>query len=76
MVLDTRLDFTVQVYRGNINYVLKWIFTLMEITITFHFLASSSSAVSLLLISWDGQTLTGPTQYCKVSESCQILLLV
>lgn len=37
MGLDTRRDFTVQVYRGNINYVLKQIFTLMEITFTFHF---------------------------------------
>lgn len=76
MVLNTRLEFTAQVYRGNINYVLKWVFTLMEITFAFHFLASRSSAVSLLLISWDGQTLTDPAQYCKVSESCQILLPV
>lgn len=76
MVLDTSLDFTVQVYSGNINYVLRWIFTLMEMTFASHFLASNSLAVSLLLISWDVHTLTGPTQYCKVSELCQILLQV
>lgn len=70
MILDTSLDFTVQVYSSNINYDLKWIFTLMEITSASHFLAFGNSAVSLLLISGDGHTLTGSAQYCKVSELC------
>lgn len=59
MVSDTSLEFTVQVYSSNINYILKWIFTLMEITFASHFLASSPSAVLLLLIFWDELTLTG-----------------
>ena len=59
-VSDTSLDFTVQVYGSNINCFLKWIFALMEITFASHILASGRSAVSMLLISRDGLSLTGP----------------